>query len=90
MENRNINNLTSSLHTALDTYSCQISKLKVEASYLAALILDKGAAHWALNANETKTILKRIGEIKEEQERLDSYKDSHMNNFTDATPSCNE
>ena len=90
MENRNINTTTSGLHNALDFYSNKISELRSEAASLAELILDKGSAHWALNSNETQNILQRIESIKDERERLDSYKEAHLNKFTDATPSCNE
>jgi len=90
MENRNINTATSGLHNALDVYSHKISELRSEAASLAELILDKGSAHWALNSNETHNILQRIEGIKAEEESLDSYKESHLNKFTDATPSCNE
>ena len=90
MENRNINTTTSSLHKALDIYSNKISSLRDEASALAEIILDKGSAHWALNSGEAENILQKIEDIKDERERLDFYKDSHLNNFTEATPSCNE
>ena len=86
MENRNINTATSGLHKALDIYSNKISALRHEASVLA----DKGSAHWASNAPEAESILRKIESIKAEREILDSYKDSHLNKFRDATPSCNE
>lgn len=90
MENRNINTATSGLHKALDIYSNKISALRHEASVLAEIILDKGSSHWASNAPEAESILRKIESIKAEREILDSYKDSHLNKFRDATPSCNE
>ena len=90
MENRNINTTTSGLHKALDVYSSKISELRAEASSLAELILEKGSSHWTLDSTETQNVLQRIEDIKSERERLDSYKQAHLNKFTDATPSCNE
>ena len=90
MENRDINSTTSNLHEALDVYSEKISELRIEAASIAETILSMGSAHWAINPVDTRNVLKKIEDIKSKRESLDSYKDSHLNDFNSSTPSCNE